>query len=670
MADWRESILKEFIPRIAPLTLVADPDDLLVEEVIQQGLRERGFEVMRFDDAISFRFAYESRFRCRWDKGETGDLVVLLADDASNLKNLPSDLLQKGRCLSFSLAGLFPGLSYPVVASLDRGDLDLLVQAMPHHAGDAMGETHTKDFLLRHIFQIAPEWVREPADLLHLLLRRHYRGQNFPAILNDRLVWLLRQRRWFEEWPLEEIVPDRQAFFGFLQDRWPVFLRRLVERIKGNPYIMPEENESSYGMKYPGPAVLPFDHEDVRIYVDNLFFEGLLKPVNFARANLVNLNWVVAGIHHDPEADRLRRLDGLLEKCRSSLPSEGSRHREWLHYARHWSQLSLLAHDPERPLPQGMQDHLDVLQGRLDETFQKWMEKRFAGLHNQPAIPPVMVHHIPREMARSVTTGDKVALVVLDGMAMEQWLVVREVLAEQRPGFVFQEDAVFAWVPTITAISRQAIFAGSPPLYFPTTLHTTQQEPILWKRFWDSHGVASSEVGYVKGMGDGSLKEVEKLVANSRMRVVGIVVDMIDRIMHGMELGSAGMQSAVRQWVRLGFMAGLLDVLVAHGFQVMLTSDHGNVEALGMGRPSEGATADVRGERCRIYPDTALRAAVLEQYPETQPWPSPGLPDGCHPLLATGRSAFTTKGCRIVGHGGVALEEVIVPFVRLEGGES
>ncbi|MCX6056564.1 MAG: BREX-3 system phosphatase PglZ, partial [Chloroflexi bacterium] len=155
MTNWRDAILKEFIPHVARLTLVADPDNLLVEEVIQQGLGDRGFQVVRFEDAMAFRFVYESKFRCRWDRGESGDLVVVLAGDANARKDLPFGLLTAGRSLSFGLAALFPGLSYPVVASLDIGDLDLLVQAMAHHPGEAMGETNTKDFILRHVFQIA-----------------------------------------------------------------------------------------------------------------------------------------------------------------------------------------------------------------------------------------------------------------------------------------------------------------------------------------------------------------------------------------------------------------------------------------------------------------------------------------------------------------------------------
>ncbi|MEO5334337.1 MAG: BREX-3 system phosphatase PglZ [Magnetococcus sp. YQC-5] len=670
MADWRASILRAFVPHVARLTLVADPDDLLVEEVIQQGLREQGFDVMRYDDGMAFRFAYESKFRARWDRGEEGDLVVILAGDASTLKNLPFDLLQAGRSLSFSLAELFPGLNYPVVAALERADLDPLYQAMAHHPGETMGENPTKDFILRQVFQIAPELIRDAAELLRMLMRRHYRDQRIPSSLDERLIWLLRQRNHFEDWALEEIVPNRMAFLGFLQERWPIFLKRLLERLEGNTWMTTDEHVPSYGMRYAGPAILPFDHDDIRVYMDNLFLEGLLKPVIFPHDRLVSLNWVLAGIHHDPEAERKRRLEGLLEKCQALLPAEESRHRAWQQFAHVWGQLTRMMHDPERSVEQSTQDAFLALRMRLDTTFQQWLERRFAGLHNQPAIPPVMLHHIPREMARHLERGGKAALVILDGMAMEQWLLLREVLAEQRPLFAFQEDAVFAWVPTITSVSRQAIFSGTSPLFFPSSLHTTQQEPALWKRFWVGQGLAATAVGYLKGLGDGPLGSLEELVDDPRLRVVGLVVDMIDRIMHGMELGSAGMQSAVRQWARQGFMAEMLDLLHSRGFQVVLTSDHGNVEATGMGRPAEGVTADVRGERCRIFPEPTLRTAIRERYPDAIAWPAPGLPDGCHPLLAAGRSAFATKGCRIVGHGGIALEEVIVPLIRLEGDRS
>jgi predicted AlkP superfamily pyrophosphatase or phosphodiesterase len=91
-------------------------------------------------------------------------------------------------------------------------------------------------------------------------------------------------------------------------------------------------------------------------------------------------------------------------------------------------------------------------------------------------------------------------------------------------------------------------------------------------------------------------------------------VDAVDKIMHGMTLGTAGMHNQVRQWTAEGFLAQLLDLLLNHGYTVFLTSDHGNIEAVGCGSPAEGAVADMRGERVRVYPDPALRTQVARTF--------------------------------------------------------
>jgi len=97
MDNWREQILKEFTPQVSRLTLVADPDGLLTEEGVIHGLRERGFELITFEDPIAFRFAYESRYRSLWDRGELTELVVVLRAEMQDLGSLPYDLLQAGR---------------------------------------------------------------------------------------------------------------------------------------------------------------------------------------------------------------------------------------------------------------------------------------------------------------------------------------------------------------------------------------------------------------------------------------------------------------------------------------------------------------------------------------------------------------------------------------------
>ena len=126
------------------------------------------------------------------------------------------------------------------------------------------------------------------------------------------------------------------------------------------------------------------------------------------------------------------------------------------------------------------------------------------------------------------------------------------------------------------------------------------------------------------------------------------------------------MHNQVRQWALQGYMSNLIDLLHNLHFNVWLTSDHGNIEAEGCGRPAEGAVADLKGERVRVYPDSSLRAKVKKRFPEAIEWAPIGLPENYLPLLANGRSAFIQKRKWTVAHGGVSIEEVVVPLIQIE----
>ncbi|MDY6823274.1 MAG: BREX-3 system phosphatase PglZ [Thermodesulfobacteriota bacterium] len=665
--SWRSQILREFTPNVARLTLVADPDDLLLEEGVLAGIRERGFELIPFEDHVAFRYAYESKFRSRWDQGEQTDLVVVLRSAESDLNCLPYDLLQAGRKLSFNLGEIFPDLSYPIVTALDRGDLDALYEAQKRHAPGVLGDNATKEFVLRHVFEIAPELIRKPSDLLRALLRRHYREQRIPALLDERFVQVLRQQGGFEEWPLETIIPDREAFFAFLQERWPIFLNRSATQDATDV----RENEKPYGFEYSGPSDLPFDHDDIRVYIDNLFVEGLLEAVPHEKAESLYKTWLAIGIRTDEQADRLLRVDGLLDTLAADIPNEDTRHDDWFHFAKTWAELKVMSNE-DCGLSEAHTARIDELTRIVDKRFLAWIQRRFSGLTQLPPNPPAMVHHLPRFLAhsslipQSSSLKPKLALVLVDGLSLDQWIVIRKEIARQRANYRFRENAVFAWIPTITSVSRQAAFAGKPPIYFPNSIHTTDKEPALWTQFWVDQGLTQQEVAYAKGLGNGTLENVQEIVARAKIRVVGLVVDKVDKIMHGMELGTAGMHNQVRQWAAGPFMTQLFDLLLENGFRVYLSSDHGNIEASGCGRPAEGAVADLRGERARIYPDSLLRGQVKERFPDALEWPPIGLPEDYLPLLAPPRAAFVRKTESLVGHGGASLEELIVPLVQIE----
>lgn len=658
-SGWRDAILAEFPPGVYRLTLVADSDELLTEEGVTAGLAEHGYETLNYEDPVAFRYAYESGYRCRWERGEDVPLVVVLRGELHALDSLPYDLWATGRKLSFGLATLFPNLSYPVVAALDSSDLDPLYEAPV--GKDRLGENATRDFVLQHVFGIVPNLIKTPADLLRVLLRRHYKEWKVPQTLDERLITLIRRNGRFKDWPLEEIVSDRTAFLSFLQERWPIFLDHLA---RGEGYEV-REPPAAYEVRSPGPREIPFDNADVRVYIDNLFLEGFLQPVPHPEANRFTGRWVAAGLKTDPRADEQRRFEGLLEKAGQSVPGPSARRGEWLYFARRWAELTALWHASE---PLELESGFLDLRDKMDAAFAAWVIDRYGSLHNVSPASPAMVHHVPRYLARGLESGgeEKVALVVVDGLALDQWVVLREALSGQLAGPTFDEGAVFAWAPTITPVSRQSIFAGSPPAYFPASIETTSKEPALWTRFWaDSLGLTQAGAAYLNVPGNGDTADIEETISHPKVRVAGIVVRMVDEIMHGMKLGTSGMHDQVRRWAGEGYLARLLDLLLDRGFGVYLTSDHGNIEATGIGRPSEGSIAGVRGERARVYSDTLLRARVAERYPGAIEWPSMGLPPDYLPLLAPGRTAFVPAGERTVTHGGISLEELVVPFVRI-----
>lgn len=660
MSSWRDAILNDFVPNVSKLTLVADPDCLLTEEKLALELRGRGFDLIEFSDPVEFRYAYESKYRSIWDRGEHTDLVVVLRLQDAELESLPYDLLQAGRKLSFNLGDLFPNLSYPVIEKLDRSLLDSLFEAQRKSPPDRMGDNATKDFILRHVFGIAAELIGGEVELLRALLRLHYGKLQIPLMLAERLIQVLKGHDGFKAWPLSEIVPDDEAFFAFLQERWPLFLSRL-----GSAHQV-REDSPEYGLKYPGPDRLPFDHQDIKVYIDNLFLEGKLTPVEAKGIEVDAGSWVRSGIATsgvDDDDLRISRLFGLVEK---ELPTAEARYSDWTAFALKWAELSSLVHCGNSI---EYQTRLREIGDALNTTFAAWLADHYSSLINLPPTNPAMLHHVPRRLARDIedSGSSRAALIVVDGLALDQWVTIRQLLQKQDANLVMRESATFAWIPTLTSVSRQSIFSGKPPLYFPSSINSTNSEEKLWKQFWEGHGLSRLDVAYQRGLGDGDAAGVlDSAIHPGKTKVVGLVVDKVDKIMHGMQLGSAGMHNQIKQWCHAGFLSAMVGQLLDYGYEVWLTADHGNIQCEGKGRPSEGVIAETRGERVRVYPTPELRAQVAGAFPFAHEWQPVGLPADYFPLVAGGRDAFVNPGDAIVGHGGVAIEEVIVPLVKFE----
>lgn len=659
MNSWRDTILNDFVPNVSKLTLVADPDCLLTEEKLALKLRERGFDLIEFNDPIEFRYAYESKYRLIWDQGEHTDLVVILRLQNTELDSLPYDLLGAGRKLSFNMGDLFPNMSYPVIEQLDRSLLDSLFEAQCKSLPDRMGNNATKDYILRHVFGIAAELIVNDVELLRTLLRLHYGNLQLPLMLSERLIHVLKDHQGFKDWPLSEIIPDAEAFFYFLQERWPLFISR-----QGKENLVQEET-SGYGLKYPGLECLPFDHQDIKVYIDNLFLEGKLTPIEVQDFEVDANSWIRSGIATSGGDDELR-ISRLFDLIKKGLPSQDARHSDWTAFALKWAELSSLVYCGEHPV---YQTRLIEMGDTLNVAFATWLVNHYSSLMNLPPTNPAMLHHVPRRLVRDMedSANGQVALIVVDGLSLDQWVTVRQILQKQNVHLMMRESATFAWIPTLTSVSRQSIFSGKPPLYFPSSINSTNSEGKLWTQFWEGQGLSRLDVAYQRGLGDGDAVDIlDSIIHPGKTKAVGLVVDKIDKIMHGMQLGSAGMHNQIKQWCQGGFLTSLVAQLLEYGYDVWLTADHGNIQCDGKGRPSEGVIAETRGERARVYPSSELRSQVAASFPFAHEWPPIGLPANYFPLVTGGHDAFVNQDDTIVGHGGIAIEEVIVPLVKFE----
>ena len=668
ITSWRDTVLAQLMPGLSDYFVVDDPDHLMTEPGIQGELIQRGFEFYPFDNSIDLRHFYELKIRrkqlTKINSKQAESLVISIDTDTSSINDIPFDIAKNSRKVNLSLADCFPELFQDVLKCLEPEELDSLDRAIAEYTPGRLGDTASRDFVLRHIYQVAPEIIQTSSDVLRTLLRIHYRDIQLPAILKSRLTELLSKRSQFKDWPLDEIISNSHRFFKFLQNHWSAYVAAVKDSLsKGikEPPVIYQTNK----VETP-EVILPFGHDDVRIYVDNLFLEGPLSPIEINSPDELAGHWCLIGVKQDPEEEVRKRISGLVSLCRDTLPDEDSRHQTWLHFAPRWAELCSLHYSNKGVLGEKLFAELTEL---IDGKFKVWMLNNYNSLHSHPPTPPVMLNHIPRGMAREIISSStaKTALILIDGLALEQWVTLRNSINISQ---ATTELSVFAWVPTVTSVSRQALFTVKAPYQFAKTIHTTSAEPKAWLQFWQEQGLSQSEVMYQKSLGtDDDVSVLIDQLSDHRLRSVGLVINTIDDIMHGMKLGSEGMHNQVKLWGESGYLLKLINALINYGFSVHITSDHGNVEASGCGKISEGAVSDSRGERARVYQTEILRDEIFKKIENESKsvvlWPQIGLPSDYWPIVMSEREAFVSNNQNIVGHGGITIEEVIVPYIKI-----
>ena len=660
MSPWIERILAEFPADLARMWIAADPDDVLLDEQVLANLRERGFELIRFEDSVAFRAEFEGRYRNAWDRGEAAAAKALVLHlRASDVSELPWDYLRQARLVRLSLAELFPKLSYPVVRQIGAEHHAALFAAQTKYAAQTLGESASKEFILTHIFKFSPHLISRPEDLWRELLRLHHRDSCLPPMLAEHAAHVLADNAMFDGLRIASLFASKSETLRFVQTAWGEFLDHIDligVRVGDQPTL-----------GYNALAKIPFAHPDVRAIIDSMFLDGLLQPRSVQCLHADFPVWANVGVVQDPLAQQKLVHEGI-KNILQSLPTLASSFRDWSNLSRRLGEVICRFHVLETLHAQSLIAEITALQVVIDARLREWVGKHYADLTSLPvANGPVMVHHVPRFLAMRRAAGEaKIALLVFDGLAVDQWVQIREALLRRRPTLRFEENTCFAWLPTLTSVSRQALFSGLKPREFTDTIETTAPEPAQWSRFWQDQGLRANEICYRKGIKrNEQLADLDVALLEPSIKIAGLVVDTVDEIVHGAILGKRGIASQIASWCETGFIDRLMSLLISKGFHVYLTADHGNVEAIGQGRLNQGVAPEIRGERVRTYRNESLIAHAALTNPDTFRLDIAGLPTNFLALFAAGRTAFLLQGEPAVAHGGISVEELIVPFVKI-----
>ena len=289
-------------------------------------------------------------------------------------------------------------------------------------------------------------------------------------------------------------------------------------------------------------------------------------------------------------------------------------------------------------------------QQQIEAAFVKWIEAKYGMLSGVvDRKRPVLLSKVNDFIRKG---NNKIALIVMDGMSFENFFTIQRML-EHEP-FTYDVQASFSFFPTVTSVARQSIFSGKLPQEHSKPF-SLENEEKQWFAYWREHGYRDQEIAF--------FKEEEPEIP-IQTKVVGIVVNICDDLMHDELQGLSGLQQGVENWAKNMHLVKLLQNLQERGFAIYMTADHGNTSAVAEGRfVKPGVLAEPASRRAVIYQSFA-DAIELDKF-TTERYSGTYLPEGYTAYLFDAGTSYGDRGKEYITHGGMTLEEAVVPFVRI-----
>lgn len=295
--------------------------------------------------------------------------------------------------------------------------------------------------------------------------------------------------------------------------------------------------------------------------------------------------------------------------------------------------------------------HWDNTQVIIDQCNELYHES-FNGvmaLQNSNFIkaPKIVSHILP--FLKMKYLSEKIALVVVDGLGIWQY----ELLKQNLKGKI-KTQIINSWLPSITQLSRQAIFRGDVPKN--EYRQGPKNEEKLWLEFWTDAGVPKPQVNYIY-----EPKEQEHFGGATKL---ALVYKDLDEMMHGSK-DLQYLKSSTEIWLKQSSITKNINRLTAQGYKVFIATDHGNVQARGWralnGREKLGANkSGSKSERHLEYSEKSLYEDFINNNIELES----SIIQEEQAIYFKNDLSFS-RNESLVTHGGAHLLEMLIPFAQI-----